>query len=102
MFDIFGVIGLSLFALGFGLKNIWMPGILAILGQTILIVFMAAWIRKSNVKTGAEWMETRFGNGNDIKKVKGIVVIFTLLSAVGFLIYCISGIMKIVEILFAN
>jgi len=26
------------------------------------MMFMSAWLRRSNVLTGAQWMQTRFGN----------------------------------------
>jgi solute:Na+ symporter, SSS family len=51
------------------------------------MVFLAAWLRRSNVTTGAQWIETRFGSGKGAKLSHGIVVIFAIIRALGFLAY---------------
>jgi hypothetical protein len=34
--------------------------------QIFLIVYMSIWLRRSNVMTGAEWIQTRFGKNESL------------------------------------
>lgn len=54
--------------------------------------------RRSNVLTGAEWIKTRFGQGATLSHT--IVIVFALLSVLGFLSYGFIGIGKFMEIFF--
>jgi len=65
-----------------------------VFNQVFLMVYMAAWMRRSNVLTGVEWMTTRFGCGKGAKLAHISVVIFALVSVVGFLTYAFEGIGK--------
>jgi len=51
-------------------------------------------LRRSNVMTGAEWIKTRFGEGKGANLAHLIVVIYALLSVIGFLAYGFKGIGK--------
>ena len=60
MFDISGTMWLVTLAFVYGLKSIWIPWLWPVFNQIFLMVFLSAWLRRSNVTTGAEWIETRF------------------------------------------
>lgn len=94
MFDITGTMWLVYLCFVYGLKSAWIPWLWPVFNQVFLMVFMAAWMRRSNVLTGAEWMTTRFGNGRGAKLAHISVVIFALVSVVGFLTYAFEGIGK--------
>jgi Na+/proline symporter len=94
MFDITGTMWLVYLCFVYGLKSAWIPWLWPVFNQVFLMVYMAAWMRRSNVMTGAEWMNTRFGNGRGAKLAHISVVIFALVSVVGFLTYAFEGIGK--------
>ncbi|QCR22126.1 sodium:solute symporter family protein [Pontibacter sp. SGAir0037] len=98
MFDISGTMWMVMLAFVYGLKSIWIPWLWPSFNQVFLMMFLAAWLRRSNVTTGAEWMLTRFGTGKGSNKAHSIVVIFALLSCLGFLAYGFIGLGKFVEI----
>ncbi|MCC9137601.1 sodium:solute symporter family protein [Pontibacter silvestris] len=98
MFDISGTMWMVMLAFVYGLKSIWIPWLWPSFNQVFLMMFMAAWLRRSNVTTGAEWMLTRFGRGKDSNKSHSIVVVFALISCLGFLAYGFIGLGKFVEI----
>ncbi len=98
MFDISGTMWMVMLAFVYGLKSIWIPWLWPSFNQIFLMMFLAGWLRRSNVTTGAEWMMTRFGKGRDANKAHSIVVVFALLSCFGFLAYGFIGLGKFVEI----
>jgi len=55
---------------------------------------LSAWLRRSNVMTGAEWIQTRFGKGRGAQLAHIIVVIYAFISIVGFFTYGFKGIGK--------
>jgi Na+/proline symporter len=61
MFDISGTMWLVTLAFVYGMKSIWIPWLWPVFNQIFLMVFLSAWLRRSNVRTGAQWIETRFG-----------------------------------------
>ncbi len=98
MFDISGTMWLVTLAFVYGLKSIWIPWLWPVFNQIFLMVFLSIWLRRSNATTGAEWMTTRFGTGKDGKLSHGIVVVFALISCLGFLAYGFIGLGKFVQI----
>lgn len=66
----------------------------------IPMVYLSVWLRRSNVLTGAEWIKTRFGQGRGATLSHTIVIVFALLSVLGFLSYGVIGIGKFMEIFF--
>ena len=64
------------------------------------MVYLSVWLRRSNVLTGAEWIKTRFGQGRGATLSHTIVIVFALLSVLGFLSYGFIGIGKFMEIFF--
>ncbi len=98
MFDISGTMWLVTIGFVYGLKSIWLPWLWPTFNQIFQMVFLAAWLRRSNVTTGAQWIETRFGAGQGAKLSHGVVVVFAIISALGFLAYGFIGLGKFVEI----
>jgi solute:Na+ symporter, SSS family len=94
MFDIGGTMWLVYIMFIYGLKSIWIPWVWPVFNQVFLMVFLSAWLRRSNAMTGAHWIETRFGKGKGAQLSHLIVVIFALVSVVGFLSYAFKAIGK--------
>ena len=94
MFDITGTMWLVSMCFVYGLKSAWLPWIWPTFNQVFLMIYLSVWLRRSNVMTGAEWLQTRFGEGRGAKLSHLIVVIFAIVSAVGFISYAFKGIGK--------
>ncbi|MGQ8365558.1 sodium:solute symporter family protein [Glaciecola sp. 1036] len=98
MFDISGTMWLVTLLFVYGLKSIWIPWLWPVFNQVFLMVFLSIWLRRSNVLTGAEWMRTRFGDSQGGKLSHFIVILFAIISVLGFLAYGFVGVGKFVEI----
>ncbi|MBZ5584865.1 MAG: Na+:solute symporter [Acidobacteriia bacterium] len=94
MFDIAGTMWLVYLLFIYGMKSIWIPWLWPVFNQIFLMVYLSAWLRRSNVMTGAEWINTRFGTGRGARLSHIIVVVFALVSVTGFLTYAFKGIGK--------
>jgi Na+/proline symporter len=94
MFDIAGTMWLVYLLFIYGLKSVWIPWLWPVFNQIFLMVYLSAWLRRSNVTTGAEWITTRFGSGRGSRLSHLIVVVFALVSVIGFLTYGFKGIGK--------
>ena len=100
MFDIAGTMWLVSMCFVYGLKSAWLPWIWPIFNQIFLMVYLSGWLRRSNVLTGAEWLQSRFGSGRSSELCQLIVVIFAVISAIGFIAYAFKGIGKFAVIFF--
>jgi Na+/proline symporter len=98
MFDISGTMWMVTLAFVYGLKSLWLPWLWPVFNQVFLMMYLAVWLRRSNVTTGAEWMITRFGTGRGSSLAQWIIVVFAILSCLGFLAYGFVGLGKFVEI----
>lgn len=98
MFDISGTMWLVAIGFLYGLKSIWLPWMWPVFNQIFLMVYLSAWIRKSNVTTGAEWIRTRFGSGRGGELSHNIVVVFAVFLCLGMLAYGFVGLGKFIEI----
>jgi Na+/proline symporter len=94
MFDIAGTMWLVYIMFVYGLKSVWIPWLWPVFNQVFLMVYLSAWLRRSNAMTGAEWIETRFGKGRGAQLSHLSVVVFALVSVVAFLSYAFKGIGK--------
>jgi Na+/proline symporter len=94
MFDISGTMWLVTMLFLYGLKSIWLPWVWPTFNQIFLMMFMSAWLRRSNVLTGAQWMQTRFGNDRGATLAHLSVVAFALVNVIGLLAYAFKGIGK--------
>lgn len=97
MFDISGTMWMVTLMFVYGVKSIWVPWLWPVFNQIFLMVYLSAWLRRSNVLTGAEWIKIRFGDGRGAQMSHIIVVMFAIFSALGFLSYGFIGIGKFIE-----
>jgi solute:Na+ symporter, SSS family len=94
MWDITGTMWFVYNIFVYGLKGAWMPWLWPIFNQVFLMIYLASWIRRSNVLTGAAWMSTRFGHGRGAELSRIIIVVFALISVVAFIAYDFEGLGK--------
>ncbi|MCX6334264.1 MAG: Na+:solute symporter [Bacteroidia bacterium] len=94
MFDIAGTMLLVYWLSVYGLKSLWLPWLWPVFNQIFMMVYLSAWMRRSNVMTGADWIKTRFGKGRAANLSQIIVIIFALVSVIGFLSYGFKGVGK--------
>jgi len=94
MFDITGTMWLVYICFAYGLKSIWLPWLWPTFNQIFLMIYLSMWLRRSNVLTGAEWIQTRFGKGTGANLAHLSVVLFALVNVVGMLAYGFKGIGK--------
>jgi Na+/proline symporter len=100
MFDVTGTMWLVYVLFVYGLKSIWMPWLWPTFNQIFLMAYLSIWLRKSKVMTGAQWIETRFGHSTGARLSHLSVVIFALVSVIGFIAYAFKGIGKFAAIFF--
>lgn len=94
MFDISGTMLLVYWVFIYGLKSVWIPWLWPTFNQIFLMVYLSAWLRRSKVMTGAEWIKTRFGTGRGAQLSHLIVVVYAFVSIVGFFSYGFKGVGK--------
>lgn len=98
MFDVSGTMWMVTLAVVYGIKSIWIPWLWPVFNQIFLMMYLAAWLRRSNATTGAEWMSTRFGVGKGAQMAHTIIVVFAIASCFGFLAYGFVGLGKFIEL----
>lgn len=98
MFDISGTMWMVYLAFVYGFKSLWIPWLWPVFNQIFLMVYLSVWLRRSNVLTGAEWIRTRFGYGEGGGSAYTIVILYAVISVLGFLSYGFIGIGKFVEV----
>jgi len=81
----------------YGLKGLWLLWIWPLFNVIFRMVYLGTWVRRSNVLTGAEWMRTRFGGGAGGELAYLSVVLYALVSVVGFLSYAFKPLGKFAE-----
>ncbi len=94
MWDITGTMWLVYNLFVYGLKGTWLPWLWPTFNQVILMIYLASWVRRSGVLTGAEWITTRFGAGRGGELSRSIIVVFALVSVIGFIAYDFQGMGK--------
>ncbi|MGE5611861.1 MAG: sodium:solute symporter family transporter [Bacillota bacterium] len=76
----------------YGVKAVWLLWIWPLFNVVFRMVYLGTWVRRSNVLTGAEWMRTRFGSNAGSELAYLSVVVYALVSVVGFLNLAFQGI----------
>ncbi|HEX8891206.1 MAG TPA: sodium:solute symporter family protein [Pyrinomonadaceae bacterium] len=94
MWDITGTMWFVYILFGYGMKAVFLPWVWPIFNQVFDAVYLSKWIRRSNARTGGEWITTRFGKGRGGELSRGIIVLFALISVVSFIGYEFQGIGK--------
>lgn len=95
--DISGTMWFTAMLFIYGAKGLWLLWIWPLFNVIFRMVYLGQWVRRSNVLTGAEWMRTRFGTGRGAELAYLSVVIYALVSVVGFLTMAFQGIGKFAE-----
>ena len=98
MFDITGTMWLVYICFIYGLKSAWLPWVWPMFNQIFLMVYLAIWLRRANVMTGAEWIICRFGKNRGANLAHMSVVVYALISMIGFIAYGFKGIGKFASI----
>lgn len=98
MFDISGTTWLVTILFVYGVKSIWLPWLWPTFNQVFLMIYLSAWLRRSEAHTGAEWITFRFGKGKDSNFSHWIIVLFALITCLAYLAYGFIGLGKFVEI----
>lgn len=94
MFDVAGTMIAVAWLFVYGLKSTWIPWLWPVWNQIFMMIFLSAWMRRSNCLTGAEWIRFRFGDGPGARLCHLIVVVFALLIVIAFMAYFVEGIGK--------
>ncbi len=94
MFDTSGTMWTVSILFIYGLKSAWIPWLWPVWNQVFVFVYLAIWMRRSGVMTGAQWITFRFGEGRGARLSHIIVVIFAVISVIGFIAYFFEGIGK--------
>jgi solute:Na+ symporter, SSS family len=92
MFDINGAAWRVAMLMVYGMQSVWIPWIWPVWNQVFVMVFLAAWIRRSGAMTGAEWIGFRFGQGLGAQLSHIIVVLFAVLAVISNIAYFFKGI----------
>ena len=100
MFDISGAMWYVTIFFVYGMKAAFLPWLWPIWNQVFVMVFLAAWLRRSGVMTGAQWITFRFGDKTGGRLSHIIVTIFAVISVFGFIAYFFEGIGKFASIFF--
>jgi len=98
MFDVTGTMWLVMTIFVYGLKGAWLPWVWPTFNQVFLMVYLSAWLRRSNAMTGAEWITTRFGTSTGAKLSHVSVVIFAIVSVIVLVAYQFRGMGKFAQI----
>ncbi|MGS2764212.1 sodium:solute symporter family protein [Sinomicrobium sp. M5D2P9] len=99
MFDVSGTAWMVGILFLYGVKSFMFMWMWPIWNQIFVMVFLAAWIRRSNIMTGSEWILTRFGDDRAGRASHLIVAVFAVVAAVGFIAYFFEGVGKFMTII---
>jgi Na+/proline symporter len=95
--DISGTMWFTAMLFIYGAKGLWLLWIWPLFNVIFRMAYIGTWVRRSNVLTGAEWMRTRFGKGLGAELAYLSVVVYALVSVVGFLTMAFKGIGKFAQ-----
>src|SRR4051812_26050428 len=98
MWDITGTMWLVTILLVYGMKAVFLPWLWPVFNQVFDAVYLSKWIRRSNARTGAEWITTRFGAGRGGELARAVIVLFALVSVVAFISYDFEGMGKFCKV----
>lgn len=98
MFDISGTMWMVTLCFVYGMNSVWIPWLWPCFNQIFLMMYLSRWLRRSGASTGAEWLQTRFGNGPGTQASHTVVVAFAVIGCLGFMAYGFVGLGKFIEI----
>ncbi len=92
--DISGTMWFVMVLFVYGVKGVWLLWVWPLFNVIFRMVYLGTWVRRSNVLTGAEWMYTRFGRNRGTELAYLSMVVYAIVSVVGFLSLAYIGIGK--------
>jgi solute:Na+ symporter, SSS family len=92
MFDVSGAAWMVSMVFIYGVNVYWQQWAWPVWNQVFLMMFLTVWLRRSNVMTGAEWINFRFGYDKGARASHIITVVFAILVAVSFIAYMTVGV----------
>ncbi|MEI6865427.1 sodium:solute symporter family protein [Flavicella sp.] len=99
MFDVSGTAWMVGLLFLYGAKSFMFMWMWPVWNQIFIMVFLAIWIRRSNIMTGSEWILTRFGDDKAGRASHLIVAIFAVIASIGFIAYFFEGVGKFMTII---
>ena len=99
MFDVSGTAWMVGILFLYGAKSFMFMWMWPIWNQIFIMIFLAAWIRRSNIMTGSEWILTRFGDDKAGRASHLIVAIFAVVASIGFIAYFFEGVGKFMTVI---
>lgn len=94
MFDVSGTMIAVAWMFVYGVKSAWIPWLWPVWNQIIMMIFLAVWMRRSKVLTGAEWISFRFGERGGARLAHIVTVLFAVIIVIAFMAYFVEGIGK--------
>ena len=99
MFDVSGTAWMVGILFLYGAKSFMFMWMWPVWNQIFIMIFLAVWIRRSNIMTGSEWILTRFGNNKAGRASHLIIAIFAVTASVGFIAYFFEGVGKFLTVI---
>ena len=93
-FDITGTMWIISILYVLGMKSMWHHWMWGFLMGAFFMSYMGKWVRRSNVMTAAEWMQTRFGSGPAGKLARTTSALIAVFFTTCFIGYAYQGIGK--------
>jgi len=93
-FDITGTMWIISILYVLGMKSMWHHWMWGFLMGAFFMGYMGKWVRRSNVMTAAEWMQTRFGSGRAGRLARTTSALIAVFLTTCFIGYAYQGIGK--------
>ncbi len=93
-FDITGTMWIISILYVLGMKSMWHHWMWGFLMGAFFMSYMGKWVRRSDVMTAAEWMQTRFGSGPSGRLARTTSALIAVLFTTCFIGYAFQGIGK--------
>jgi SSS family solute:Na+ symporter len=97
-FDITGTMWIISILYVLGMKSMWHHWMWGVLMGAFFMSYMGKWVRRSNVMTAAEWMQTRFGAGPAGTLARTTYALMAVLITASFIGYAFQGIGKFASV----
>jgi Na+/proline symporter len=97
-FDITGTMWMVTVLYLLGMKSWWHHWMWGVMLPAFGLAYVARWVRRSNVITGAEWMVTRFGDGQGGRTARMAYALVAVVTCVSFIGYAFQGIGKFAQV----
>lgn len=97
-FDITGTMWIVSLLIVLGLRGMWVQCIWGFFISVFYMAYMGRWIRRSEVMTGSEWMQFRFGPGKAGRAARLAYTVYAVLTVTAFLALSAVGMGKFVSV----